>query len=244
MTNPTSQSQQPQAIGTSCQNLHLNGQDGVVHAIFPTLVYQGKLKISEKDRLATIHHLLSEAPADDDDKLRVTADTARQTLHLEEEFSSFARALRSCLNEFFHGYLKYPRALTRFHIGRCWGVIQKGDAEGDVHFHGGATFSGVAYLQMSPGAGGIEFTRPNMANADLFYRATSGFGPHLIYRIDPEETDVIIFNSELRHRAMRSRLAQDAARVAIAFDIYAMTHISNFAGGIPLKEYLKPIEDL
>lgn len=212
----------------------------IVQGIFPTFLCRTRVRIPSRVRAASVTHLL--AAAGPKSAARITVDDARPDLHrdgaLHPVFKLVARSLRRILYQ----ELGHAPTVTRFYIGRCWPVIAGAEAgAGPMHVHAGATYSGVLYLQLPPGAGGIEFARPFMSAADYIYKARLRDETRIYHVVRPRTGDLLLFSSQLSHRALPNEGRTSMPRVAVAFDLFAMTSIDDLSGGIPKARHLMEI---
>jgi uncharacterized protein (TIGR02466 family) len=214
-----------------------------IHRLFPTFVFQASLDIPHEIRLAAINHVLSiTKEVSGGEFRRVTADKTIQTLHLEPEMRELIEIVSSQIYQFLYDEMKYSPSVTSFYIGRCWPTVQSFGGEGALHFHAGAVFSGVLYLQVPQGSGGIEFTKPFKTAADNIFKTEFSDFTCPNTSLDIEANDLLLFNSELWHKALSNSREQNEARVAIAFDIYSMSDIRNISAGLPYVSFLRPIK--
>lgn len=136
----------------------------------------------------------------------------------------------------------FVEAVTRFCIGRSWPVIRHA-SRGQTHFHVGAVFSGVAYLQVPDGTGGLEFLPPHRRLADGLFRQSADKRSDSTACVQLHAGDLVLFHSEFMHRAAEGSPLQGGSEskdplVAIAFDIYSTTSLKNVTGGLPHLEHL------
>src|SRR5215469_11747141 len=136
--------------------------------LFPTIVLRRRLELPSSPVALLIQSLLREhlpqpghTPVADASKF--------YGLHLESRFAHFFALLSSELKIALYDELGFSDTVTRFYIGRSWPVVRFREG-GARHFHAGAMLSGVFYLQVPDGAGGIEFLKPYRFAADSLYR--------------------------------------------------------------------------
>lgn len=217
--------------------------DGLaVHRLFPVVVIQKQLSLPQilVDEGAEYLLRICESALVSGDR-RVTADRVGQTLHQEQNLLSLLGPVFSHVAQVLTDHLHFSERMTRFYVGRCWPVIQLGAGEGNLHFHAGAIYSGIFFLRVPHGAGGLEFVRPFRTAADTLYRTVYSdlSEPSRAFELFPQ--DLWLFNGEVWHRALPSDQDAVEPRVAIAFDIYTTTELSNKSGGIPHWDNLLPI---
>lgn len=212
-----------------------------VHELFPTLVFQRDVAIDDDvlERGKTfLRGLVGEELSEG---TRFTADRASQTLHHEVGFREVLAIVADELEHIFYDDLNFSRSMTTFYIGRCWPVVQMNRTEGSTHFHAGAVYSGVFFLQAPAGSGGLEFIRPHATVSDHLYR--TGYSdltaPTKAFPVAAKQ--LWLFNGELWHRALPNADHMTDPRIAVAFDIYTSTDLRNRSGGLPHHEHLVPL---
>lgn len=218
----------------------------VLHRIFPTFVYKARLALPNEVRQEAIYRILSITKASNLDNInRITADNAPQTLHLDDKLRKVLRIIGLEIRRLLFEKLFFSKHVTSFAIGRCWPVVVRGpDGGGQIHFHNGAVFSGVLYLQMPVGSGGIEFARPFKSPSDFIYKSRFRDVTKLNESFKVRSNDLLIFSSTLWHRALPTSAVSQKPRVAMAFDIYAMSDIRDVSAGMPQTQFLKSVQSL
>jgi hypothetical protein len=104
--------------------------------------------------------------------------------------------------------------------------------------HGGAFVSGVFYLETPEGSGGLEFTKPFRSNFDHMRKRelTPLTFQTTVYAARRHR--LLLFGSDVRHRALASAPETAGPRIAVAFDVYSMTDVRDPYGGMPHAENL------
>ena len=88
-----------------------------------------------------------------------------------------------------------------------------------THVHPMSFFSGVFYLKVPKNSGNIVFENPNQLANNNFYGLkilSNNLVNSMSYEIQPEENDLIIFNSHLPHFVKPNYSNED--RISIAFN--------------------------
>ena len=163
-------------------------------------------------------------------------------MHLDDRLDRLLAILGAPIKKFLFEDLCLERQKTTYYIGRCWPVVQRSGAGGDLHHHAGAVVSGVFYLQTPPGSGGLEFRKSFRSTYDHMRKA--GGTPITFGKADypAVKNRLILFSSDVLHRALPDADDMTAQRIAISFDLYSMTEIGDSRGGMPRTQYLKPID--
>ncbi len=213
-----------------------------VEAWFPTLVFYEDIPVPR----ATIEAALAAIREAVGDEMlatvpRYTAAEAPNTLHLDPRLDPLLGELVPVIGQFLFDILHFDSRSTEFYIGRCWPVVQNARGKGELHRHAGALLSGVFYLDAPEGSGGIEFRKPYWSSYDHTPKTelTAVTFSHVTYAAATNR--LLLFASDLLHRALPNTGDLARPRIAIAFDIYSMTQIDNHEGGIPHIENLKKI---
>ena len=113
-----------------------------------------------------------------------------------------------------------------------------------MHFHAGAVFSGVIYLDLPAGAGGLEFLKPFRTSGDSLFKTEVSDLSTTVAAIDVRTGDMCVFNSELMHRARSGAEEQKEPVVAVAFDVFSSTDMRNVTGGLPHARFLRDLSSL
>lgn len=214
-----------------------------IHKFFPSVVYQERLNLSDKLIKSAIKYILTLINPDNSlDNKRITIGNNTQNLHCDKNLEPQMTILAAAIDNFVTNIYKFDKRYCSFAIGRSWPVIQYAGGFGHFHYHVGSVFSGVLYLQMPNGAGGIEFNKPTTNVADYHYKTEMNELNSDYYQIFPTKGDLLLFNSEIRHRGLPSSENQKIPRIAIAFDVYTLSDIRNVGGGIPHISYLKDLK--
>lgn len=162
-------------------------------------------------------------------------------LHLCEPLAPLLRHIALVLDELLYDILGFNRNMTSFHVGRCWPVIRT-NAAGTSHYHNASVFSAVYYLDCPPSAGGLQFTSPVRTRADTLYR--EGAEGRMFWEHGVNSGDLIVFNSELVHRALEGHSVSSSPLMAVALDLFSSTDMRNVTGGAPHSQYLRSLADL
>jgi len=172
---------------------------------------------------------------------RATAEHARHDRHLDARVALLVERFRPCLQRFFFTDLQLDADRLQLYVGRCWPVVQFGTGSGRLHFHQGAVFSSVFYLQTPPGSGSFHLIKPHVAAHDYlpkqeFNQLTYGTAtyPAVANRL-------LVFDSNLQHQGLPNAPGTVGERLAIAFDLYSLTDLTVSQGGMPPQQYLRQI---
>ena len=213
-----------------------------VEAWFPTLVFYDDLHVSDATREAALaairdavgEELLATAP-------RCSAAESPNTLHLDPRLAPLLGDLVPSVGRFLFEVLRCDPRCTDFFIGRCWPVVQNTAGQGELHRHAGALVSAVFYLDAPEGSGGIEFRKPYWSSYDHLVKQelTAVSFSQVTYAAVTNR--LLLFASDLFHRALPNTGHLPRPRMAIAFDIYSMTRIDRHEGGLPHVENLKKL---
>jgi uncharacterized protein (TIGR02466 family) len=115
-----------------------------------------------------------------------------------------------------------------------------GGGGGGTHFHRGACFSGVYFVEASAGSGGLEFESP----LDWSHDGLAKTGPcdltHRSVVYSAVEGRLIVFPSALRHRRLPGE-SGPGGRIAIAFDLYTTAALDVPGAGLPRLEHLRRV---
>ena len=174
---------------------------------------------------------------------RQLASNIAHDFHFDPAAMPLLPLIAGQVDELAYSVLGYTRSITRFYIGRCWPNVRFREA-GKMHFHAGAIFSGVLYLQVPIGAGGLEFLKPFRTAADSIFRQANNSYTASIASMSVSSGDLVLFNSEFSHRAAAGSAESDQPRVLIAFDIFATTDVENVTGGTPHSDKMMSLDGL
>ncbi len=215
-----------------------------LHRLFGVPVALSSIDATEKERARWVKAVLAAVPVEDDQPDRVTIGSSSQDLHLNPFLAPLFSRLKCEIESYAYDHLKLSRGNVRLSIGRCWPVVQRGGEGGPLHYHAGATISGVLYLQLPTDDAGVVFTKGETFALDLLQKSELNSTTGLDVEFVPTEGDVVLFPSELRHRAQAQGQPSRKPRVAIAFDVFSSSNIENIYGGQPHPHHLVPLEEL
>lgn len=175
----------------------------------------------------------------------ITANTSANDFHFDPRIRRLLKEITPTLDRCFYDELKIDRGKARFYIGRCWPVIQiDNGASGIKHYHRGATFSSVMYLEVPEGAGSLEFYKPGDYLYDHLPKAEHIPLTYLTARYQAAKNRILIFPSEMEHRRHRNEGEGSGKRLAIAFDIFATSDVADYTTGKPHPESEIELKDL
>ena len=132
-------------------------------------------------------------------------------------FKEFRNTVETLANQ-FHNNLNLKKCYTQI-LDNFWININPTGGSNKPHSHPGAVFSGVLYLQTSPGCGNLNFTHPNKSHSyhfnqdtveELSSRTQSGF-VHI-----PIIGKLVMFPSSSEHYVDGN--SSNIDRVSIAFN--------------------------
>lgn len=175
----------------------------------------------------------------------ITASTATNRFHQDPRIQALLAEMRPSFEQCFYNDLLIEREKVRFFIGRCWPVIQINNGDSGIkHFHRGATFSCVVYLDVPDGAGSLEFFKPNNLVMDGLPKKKFTPLTYTSAKYPAKAGRMVMFPSEIEHRRLRNEGEGEGKRLAIAMDVYTTSEIEHFEAGRPHVEYCVPFTDL
>lgn len=101
-------------------------------------------------------------------------------------------------------------------------------------------FSGVYYLVVPRGSGTLRLYKPFVAASDFLAKTQLNDFTYTRANYQPLEGLLLVFTSDLEHLGLQNESAEVGDRIAIAFDICAISTIEA-PSGIPTREYLLPL---
>ena len=209
---------------------------------FPTVVFYEDVAVDAAFRRGALDAVRERMAVGATGDVAFTADTAPNDLHLDPRVAALLELFRPALARLLFEHLRCDPARVEFHVGRCWPVLQRGnELSGAVHSHRGAVFSGVFFLQAPPGSGALTLYKPCDTLADGLPKAelTALTFPSVTY--EAVENRLIVFASELRHNRQPNTGVESDARIAIAFDLFALSDLDAFGSGPPRREYWRKL---
>jgi uncharacterized protein (TIGR02466 family) len=214
-----------------------------VETWFPTVVFYEDLQLDPAVKQRVLDAVRERVDAQAvRDKGYVTANNARNDLHLDSRVAALFDVFRPFLQNFLFGEMLFDPLRVEFHVGRCWPVVQVDNGyEGMMHHHRGAVFSGVFYLQSPPGSGALEFYKPTHSPYDGLPKARSCGLTYPSATYQAVENRLLLFSADLMHRRLANTAGSPEQRIAVAFDLYAMADIGAYSAGLPRAEYLKKL---
>jgi uncharacterized protein (TIGR02466 family) len=211
----------------------------MIHRLFPTCVLTQRLPLAEAVRTKIVSWL-TELCHESIEHREARVPAEFYGLHQSPEIAPLLGLICREVDRYLYDELNFMRPTTTFYIGRCWPVIRFRNG-GITHSHPGAVFSGVFYLQLPEGAGGIEFLKPFRTAADTLFKTPAHVLSTTVVQLDVGECDLCLFNSELMHRSRRGTIDHVPPVVAVAFDLFSMTDMHNVTGGIPHSQFLREL---
>ncbi len=172
----------------------------------------------------------------------ITASNTPNDLHLDPRVARLFKIFQPAIEGFLYDTMAFDPKRMEVYLGRSWPVIQIDNGfSGAFHFHRGAAFSGVFYLQAPPGSGSLEFRKPGRQLLDGLPRAKDNTYNYTRTTYQAVEHRLILFNSEIEHRRLANEDSETGDRIAIAFDLFTMSNLLDYESGLPGYEYLQKI---
>ena len=210
-----------------------------VESWFPTLVFYEDVAVPEGVHAGALEAVTESVDAERLEEVRrYTAAEAPNTLHRDPRIEALLGLLFVPARRFFFEVLRFNAERTRFFVGRCWPVVQAAGGSGGLHTHGGATLSGVFYLETPEGSGALEFRKPTSFSHDHVEKVEMTELTFDTVTYPATRHRLLLFPSNIIHRALANADDIASPRVAIAFDIYSTADIENPVGGFPHAENL------
>ncbi len=128
-----------------------------------------------------------------------------------KEFKEFLDVQHECLETAMRDY-----NLVQYSLVNSWANISIGKDINRSHIHPNSFWSCCMYIKV-PG-GGIEFEDPRLV-CQMEGRAALSKKDYAVYQITPEEGDLIIFPSWLRHRTLPSYSRKERITIASNYSL-------------------------
>ena len=202
---------------------------------FPTVVFHEDIAVEPAVRSAALDAVRDRvATQGADEEIGLTASGTAHDLHLDARVAPLLDALRPAVARFLFEVMLFDRERVEFHVGRCWPVVQRGtNYGGNVHHHRGAVFSAVFFLQVPPGSGPLALYKPNDVLYDGLPKKEESVLTWTRVTYEAVESRLVLFSSELRHNRQPNTTALGDARIAIAFDLFALSDLDAAQSGMP-----------
>ena len=196
---------------------------GVIHEVFPLVVYQGEVDGHDKFKEKYLNELKdywfngyeNESPE----------YSGRIFVH--SKYQSLFHSLKNNINEYFN-CLNVDHSHLSYHISKSWvGCHYKDTPELNAHNHNEANMGFVYYLQSDSTSDkfcAVQLENPNELVGGLFETGQrnllKGFNKYNCnrYTITPKEGTVLLFPSSMYHKTLKVT-ERVADRIVIAGDI-------------------------
>lgn len=196
---------------------------GVIHEVFPLVVYQGEVDGHDKFKKKYLNELKdywfngyeNESPE----------YSGRIFVH--SKYQSFFHSLKNNIDEYFDS-LNVDHSHLSYHISKSWvGCHYKDTPELNAHNHNEANMGFVYYLQSDSTSDkfcAVQLENPNELVGGLFETGQrnllKGFNRYNCnrYTITPKEGTVLLFPSSMYHKTLKVT-ERVADRIVIAGDI-------------------------
>lgn len=205
---------------------------------FPSIVFYEDVEVAPAIRDAALAAIADRVAAHGaGDEFGLTADSAPNDLHLDPRVAPLLGLLQPALGRFLFETMRFDAARVEFHLGRCWPVVQRGNAHsGQVHWHRGSVFSGVFFLQAPPGSGAFALHKTPQALYDGLPKSEPADLTARIVTYEAVENRLLVFPSEMRHNRQANDGSPADTRIAIAFDLFALSDLAVHDAGLPRRE--------
>lgn len=191
-------------------------ESSTVLSLFPTLVWQARLSVAERDAIATAVLPRLEARCGGLGKL-APGRSWQSDSDLQED-AAFAE-LMGCVGALADRVLTFLKIGHReYRITGCWANVNPPGATHSVHAHPNNFLSGVYYLRVPPGADTICFHDPRVQAAVVrppVTELTAENADQVVVRV--QEGTLLAFPSWLHHSVNAN--ASDALRISVSFNV-------------------------
>ncbi len=210
---------------------------------FPITIYYEDIRLDQEIKVGVLQAIEERRKSETFELYGgITASNSPNDLHLDPRVARLFHLFQPNFETFFYEVLGLDGKRIEFYVGRCWPVIQIDNGfSGMHHFHRGSVFSGVFYLQAPPGSGALEFRKPGRLLQDAMPKAKSMPVNFTTTTYPAVENRLVMFNSEIEHRRLANEHPDTGDRIAMAFDIFAMSSLDDYESGMPQFECLQKI---
>lgn len=114
--------------------------------------------------------------------------------------------------------LDYDISMKDLSLSHCWVNVMPEGAQHTAHIHPLSVISGTFYLQIPKGASAIKFEDPRLGlfmNAPVL-KAKARLKNKRFIALTPQEGDVVLFESWLRHEVPRNKTSEP--RISVSFN--------------------------
>lgn len=184
--------------------------------LFPISVYTSNIEINEDDKKNIIGEDYERMFSGNGDY------TKNKYLLHDTRYKNLKEEIHNHLEVYTKKYLTV-KDNVKFYMQNSWAVRHQNGDWGQSHIHGNSLLSGVCYLKTKKDSGDIVFHKPN-GYTNLFHSSTAilfdEFDNHNceVYKITPEDGDILIFPSHLLHEIKKN--ISDIDRYSLAFNFH------------------------
>jgi len=138
---------------------------------------------------------------------------------LEEEYKPLRSMVESALDNYLYMILQVSKDINVKHAS-SWITIGDDGCSTAEHLHTNSVYSGILYLRSIPNSGNLYFSRGDASNWSSTTILPRTYASNIFnsssYEVSPNEGDVFVFPSHLRHGVTQNN--SGARRCALAFN--------------------------
>jgi len=184
----------------------------VIQDIFKTPIYNTNLNIDNKLLLD-----LSYKERDKDNFGRTKSNNGYQTKDLD--FNLYKFLFDEISKDVIKFYNKYDANIKNHYFSNFWINISGKHNYNRLHSHSGSFISGAYYIKVPKNSGGIVFENPAYMFIENTFTNRNAWNSYNSpeWRIEPQEGQLIMFPSYLRHYVEENKRDED--RISLSFNI-------------------------